>query len=423
MGDAEPIRQRFYRVSPEKREQLDSEVEYMLTNNIAVPSHSSWASPCLLVKKPDNTFRPCTDYRKVNAVTRADSYPLPRMEDCVDQVGAATFVSKFDLLKGYWQVPLTPRAQEVAAFITPSGLYSYTVMPFGLRNAPATFQRLMNMVVSGLDGCAVYLDDVVVYSDTWSGHLQRIRALFRRLSGARLTVNLAKCEFAKATVTYLGKVVGQGQVRPVRAKVLAIDQFPAPTTKKELARFLGMVGYYRSFCVNFATVVAPLTSLLSSKVQFVWSPRCQRAFEDVKALLCSAPVLAAPQMGQPYVLYVDASKVGAGAVLLQAGADGIERPVSFYSKKFNSYQLNYSVIEKEALALVWALQHFEVYVGTGPLVVYTDHNPLTFLHSLQNPNQRLMRWCLFLQPYQLDVRHVKGCENVMADALSRAPTL
>ena len=206
----------------------------MLQNGIPEPSHASWASPSLLVAKPDSTFRPCTDFRKVNAITKPDSYPLPRMEDCVDQVGSAKFVSKFDLLKGYWQVPLTPRARDIASFITPSGLYSYTVMPFGLRNAPATFQRLMNRVVSGLLGCAVYLDDVVVYSDTWPEHLQRIQALCDRLAWANLTVNFAKCEFAKATVTYLGKVVGQGTVRPVRAKVEAIEKFLPPTTKREL---------------------------------------------------------------------------------------------------------------------------------------------------------------------------------------------
>lgn len=268
----------------------------------------------------------------------------------------------------------------------------------------------------------MYLDDVVVYSDTWEEHLQHINALFERLAWACLTVNLAKCEFAKATVTYLGKVVGQGQVKPVRAKVLAIDRFPVPTTRKELSRFLGMVGYYRGFCQNFSTVVAPLTSLLSPKVKFEWSPRCQQAFEAAKTVLCSAPVLAAPQMDQPFTLHVDASKVGAGAVLAQVDESGSECPVSFFSKKCNSHQLNYSIIEKEALALIWALKHFEVYVGSGvgPLVVYTDHNPLTFLHSLQNPNQRLMRWCLFLQPFHLDIR--RGVDNTVADAMSRAIT-
>lgn len=214
-------------------------------------------------------------------------------------------------------------------------------------------------------------------------------------------------------------MVGQGQVLPVRAKVLAIDQFPVPATKKELARFLGMVGYYRGFCKHFSTVVSPFATLLSTKVKFVWSPQCQHAFESVKQL-CSTPVLSAPKANQPFTLFVDASKVGAGAVLVQANDKGIDCPVSFFSK-FDCHELNYSIIEKEALALVWALCHFEVYVGGGssPLVVYTDHNPLTFLHSLQNPNQRLMHWCLFLQPYHLHIRHVKGADNILADALSR----
>ncbi|XP_034567353.1 uncharacterized protein LOC117832370 [Notolabrus celidotus] len=221
VGSAQPIRQRFYRVSDEKRRIVDAEIQYMLDNSIAGHSNSSWASPCLLVEKSDKSPRFCTDYRKVNAVTKPDAFPLPRIEDCVDQVGSAKFVSKFDLLKGYWQVPLSPRAKEISAFITPSGLFSYEVMSFGLRNAPATFQRLMNMVVVGLEGCAVYLDDVVVYSHTWDEHLARIKALFDRLSGAGLTINLAKCEFAKATVTYLGKVVGQGEVCAVQAKLRA----------------------------------------------------------------------------------------------------------------------------------------------------------------------------------------------------------
>lgn len=235
------------------------------------------------------------------------------------------------------------------------------------------------------------------------------------------TLNLAKCDFAKATVTYLGKVVGQGKVRPISAKVSAVSEFPVPTTKKELMRFLGLVGYYRSFCRNFSSVVAPLTGLLKAKVKFIWSP-CQKAFEDVKSLLCSAPVLLAPSFNQPFKMQVDASHVGAGAVLLQADEQGIDHPISFFSKKFNSYQLNYSVIEKEALALILALQHLQVYIDSETcLTVYSDHNPLTFLNSLQNPNQRLMRWALFLQPYQLDIKHIKGTENVMADALCRAP--
>lgn len=243
----------------------------MVENYIAKPSYSSWVSPCLLVGKSDGSYRFCTDYRKVNNVTKPDSFPLPQMEDCVDSVGSANYVSKFDLLKGYWQVPLTTRAQEIASFITPFGLYSYSVMSFGLRNAPATFQRLMNCVT-----------------------------LFERLVEARLTVSLAKCEFAKAIVTYLGKVVRQGHVRPVRAKVLAIDGFPPPNTKREFMRFLGMVGYYRNFCPNFSSVVAPLTDLLKKNIKFEWSLQCKWAFDNVKLLLSTAPVLVSPCIGQPF---------------------------------------------------------------------------------------------------------------------------
>src|SRR4029434_7966777 len=177
------------------------------------------ALPCILVGKPDGTYRFCTDYRKLNSVTKPDCFPLPRVDDCVDQVGAARYVSKFDLLKGYWQVPLTPRARELSAFVTPDNFLQYKVMPSGVRNAPATFQRLINHVLSGLTGCDAYLDDVVVFSSTWPEHLVQIRELFNRLAKANLTVNLAKCEFGKATVTYLGKVVGRGQVHPVGAKV------------------------------------------------------------------------------------------------------------------------------------------------------------------------------------------------------------
>lgn len=299
-------------------------------------------------------------------------------------------------------------------------------MPVGLRNAPATFQRLMTKVLGDLEGCTVYLDDVVVYSDTWASHPERIWAPFSRLAEARLTVNLAKCEFARVTVTYLGRVVGQGTVSPVKAKIQAVEAYPAPATKKELMRFLGLAGYYRSFCRNFSEVVAPLTNLLKGRTTFVWSTACQQAFERVKALLVNAPVLAAPRFDRPFSLQVDASHVGAGAVLLQVDDLGFDKPVSFFSKKrkkLNSCQLNYSTIEKEALALIWALKHFDVYVGSGvvPVVVYTDHNPLTFLNSLQCPNQRLIRWSLLLQSYWLDIRYIKGSDNVVADALSGAP--
>ena len=422
VGNSPPIKQHAYRVNPDKRLRLQKQVNYMLENGIAIPSTSAWSSPCLLAAKSDGSDRFCTDYRKVNGVTKPDCFPLPRIDDCVDKVGHAKFVTKLDLLKGYWQVPLTPRAQAISAFVTPDAFLEYTVMPFGVRNAPATFQRLVNTVLSGLPGCEAYLDDIVVYSSTWDDHIQQLRAVFDRLGEANLTLNLAKCEFGQATVTYLGKVVGRGQVKPVHSKVEAILSFPPPVTRRGLMRFLGMAGYYRSFCRNFSAVAAPLTDLLSPKVRYKWSPSCQHSFDGVKALLTSAPVLAAPAFERPFKIAVDACDSGAGAVLLQDGDDGIEHPVSYYSKKFNRHQRVYSTVEKEALALILALKHFEVYVGSSnePTLVYTDHNPLVFLNQMRNTNRRLMRWSLFMQCFNVEVKHVRGKDNVLADTLSRS---
>lgn len=221
-----------------------------------------------------------------------------------------------------------------------------------------------------------YLDDLIVSSTTWE--------VFARLLNASLTINLAKCEFGHATVTNLGRQVGQGQVSPIEAKVTAILDFPLPSTRKALQCFLGMAGYYRSFCRNFSTIVRPLTDLLSPKVNFLWSPECQQAFESAKSLLSHSPVLAAPDLSRPFTLEIDASAVRTGAVLLQEHAEGIDHPVSYFSRKFNKHQVHYSTIEQETLALLWALQHFEVYLGSSslPITVFTDNNPLTFLSRM-----------------------------------------
>ena len=198
VGDTVPIKQHPYRMNPLKSKEMKKEIQYMLDNDIIEPSQSNWSSPCILVPKPDGSFRFCTDYRKVNAVTKSDTYPIPRVDDCIDRIGKAKYVTKFDLLKGYWQIPLTERAREISAFTTPDGLYQYKAMPFGMKNAPATFQRMINNIICDLSNCEAYIDDLVVHSDTWSEHLKQIRALFDKLSSANLTINLVKSEFSKA---------------------------------------------------------------------------------------------------------------------------------------------------------------------------------------------------------------------------------
>ena len=256
-------------------------------------------------------------------------------------------------------------------------------MPFGMTNAPATFQQLINTVIADIPRCEGYIDDVIVYSEVWTDHLRQIRLFFDKLRDANLTVNLSKSAFGHAQVHFLGHVVGGGEVKPITAKVDAINNFPVPSNKKELMRFLGMAGYYRRFCKNFSVIVKPLTDLLYKDTKFNWVEKCQVAFEKVKAMLTNEPILCAPNFQKK--LAVDASDIGAGAVLLQEDVTEVERPVCYFSKKFEKGQKNYCTSKKELLALVLALQ---VYVSAGeyPLTVYTDHNPLTFLHRLKNKN-------------------------------------
>ena len=335
-----------------------------------------------------------------------DTFPIPRIDDCSDNIGHAKYVTKFDLLKGFWQIPLTNRAKEISAFVTSDGLYQYKVMPFGMKNSPATFQRLINGLISDLDGCKAYIEDAIIFSDEWKQHLDTIRAFFDRLSEAKLTINLAKREFCHVNLTFLGHIVGQGQVKSVEAKVEAISDFHVHTYKRQLMRFLGMAGYHRKFCNNFYVIAEPLTNLLGIRTKYVWNNDCQKSFNKLQAILMSAPVLLAQNFDREFKLAVDASDVGAGSVLFPED----DHPVCYFSKKFNKHQRNYSTIEKECLSLILALQHFEVYLtsSTASIVVFSDHNPLTFIHKMKNRNQWLLRWSLMLQEYNLDIRHIKG---------------
>lgn len=422
VGVSEPIKQAPYRLNPQKREIVREEIEYMLDNDLIQLSDSDWSSPIVLVPKPDGTLRLCVNYKRVNAVSRTDCFPLKRIEDCIDSIGLALFVSKVDLMKGYWQLLLTERARAISAFVTPDGFYEMKRMPFGLKNAPATFQRLMNAIIADLQGTEAYIDDLIVYSRSWEEHLGQLDELFSRLETANLVVNLAKSEFAKGKVTYLGHIVGQGQVAPRQAKVECILDFPIPITKKELLRFLGMSGFYRKFCPNYSTVVLPLTNLLKKDVKFLWNDRCQESFDQLKAILANEPLLKAPDFSKPFKLGVDASDVGVGAVLMQEDERGVDRPIAYYSKKLDKHQRNYSTIEKETFALVLALQHFEIYTtsGVGSVICYTDHNPLVFLERFKLKSDRLFRWSLLLQPYSIEIHHIPGRQNVVADALSRS---
>ena len=420
VGESDPIKQHPYRLNPAKTQIVKSQVEYLLQHHLVKPSHSPWSSPVVLVPKSDNDFRLCFDYRKLNQVTKTDTYPLPRVEDCIDKIGNAKYLTKIDLMKGYYQVPLSERAKAMSAFVTPDGLFECEVMPFGMKNAASTFQRMMNMVIKGMKGIVVYIDDVIIFSETWEEHLGQLKMFFMALEKANLVINLSKSEFGHAKVVYLGHEVGFGKVAPKSSNIQAILDFPVPKNRKNVMQFLGLAGYYRRFVANFSDIAYPLSNLLKKNIPFVWNQECETSFNKLKAVMINYPVLKSPDFSVPFQLSIDASDVGVGAVLEQKDSSG-GHPVAYFSRKLNEHQKRYSTIEKETLALVLALSHFDVYVSSniGNLIVYSDHNPLKFLYKFRNKNQRLTRWSLLLQEYNLEIRHVKGKDNIIPDVLSR----
>ena len=419
--DERPFKQHPYCLNPVKAETVRKKIIYLLDNNLSVKSKSSWSSPVVLVDKEDNQHRLCVDYRKVNSVTKPDNYPLPCVIDCLDAVGAATYIAKIDMLKGYWQVPLTPKTRKISAFVTPHGSYECLGMTFGMRSAASTFQLLMHLILSDIKNCMVYLDDNVVFCGSWEDHLTILRKVLSAASEVHLVINLKKCAFAKAKVTYLGHNIGHSMVTPKDSNVQAINDNETPTNKKQVMRFLGMVGYFRRFLTNFADVAAPLNSLMKKGVTFKWSNECETAFSDLKSILTNFPVLRTPDFEAPFMLVIDASDHGVGTVLFQRGDSGVSHPVSYFSKTLDKYQKKYSTIEKATMAIILALQHFEITDNNGrtPVSVCTDHNPLVFLSKFKNKTRRLMRWSLALQDFNIVIEHIKGKDNINADTLSR----
>ncbi len=374
-----------------------------------------------MVPKPDGTLRFCNDFRRVNEVSEFDGYPMPRVDELIDRLGRARFISTLDLTKGYWQVPLTEDAKPKTAFSTPSGHWQYRVLPFGLHGAPATFQRLMDVLLRPHQAyAAAYLDDVIVHSESWEEHLELLRRVLMELRRAGLTANPRKCHLALFEAKYLGFQVGRGIVKPQEKKVAAILSAPRPSTKTQVRAFLGLAGYYRCFIPNFSSLAAPLTDLTrkGQPEKTPWSPEADLAFQQVKAALTSEPLLRAPDFGCPFLLQTDASDTGLGAVLSQV-VDGEEHPVIYISRKLTPAERRYATVEKEALAVKWAVLELRYYLLGRKFTLITDHAPLQWMARAKDTNARVTRWFLALQDFHFVIRHRAGTANANADGLSR----
>ncbi|XP_044572730.1 uncharacterized protein LOC6503773 isoform X1 [Drosophila ananassae] len=421
VGEAKPIKQRHFPVSPAVEKLLYGEVDRMLELGVVEESDSAWSSPVVLVQKPGKV-RLCLDSRKVNAVTVKDAYPLPQIDGILSRLPKAMFISSLDLKDAFWQIPLDPASRDKTAFTIPGRpLYQFKVMPFGLCNAGQTMSRLMDKVIpaSLRNEVFIYLDDLLLVSDTFENHIRVLKTVADCIRSAGLTINVQKSHFCVQHVKYLGHVIGEGEIRTDPEKVAAIEKFPLPKTLKSLRSFLGMAGWYRKFIDNFATVAAPLTDLLRAKRKFTMTEKGHQAFIELKRRLCTAPVLRSPDFTKPFYIQCDASKSGVGGVLVQKTEQGDEYPIAFVSKKLNKAQRNYSVTEQECLAAIVGVKRFRPYVEGQDFTIITDHASLKWLMGQSDLSSRLARWALKLQGFKFKIEHRRGSLNVVPDALSR----
>ncbi|KAK3889412.1 hypothetical protein Pcinc_006591 [Petrolisthes cinctipes] len=420
--EAQPSYIKSYRLPHSQRQIVDDTVKDMLKQKVIEPSTSPWSSPIFLVPKKDGTYRPVIDYRRVNQQTVPDKYPMPHLNDLLQAIGEGNKVfSTLDLLSGYWQVPVHERSRDITAFSTHQGHYQFRRMPFGLCNAPTTFQRLVNNVLAGLIGkdALVYLDDIIIFSKDVPTHLEKLRKVLERLASAGLKLKLSKCEFLKQKIKYLGHEVDESGIHVNQDKIKAILKFPTPTKADHVRSFLGLAGYYRSFVYQFSSKAAPLIKLLKQTNKFEWGQPQEEAFSILKEALTQPPVLAFPDFKKPFILHTDASGVGLGAVLAQEDEGGKLKPIGYASKALNDTEKKYSVTHQEAYAIVWALKHFRPIIFGYSITVCTDHRPCLELFKGKNMTGKLARWHLTILEFNPTFNFVPGKINVVADALSR----
>ena len=421
-GDSQPVRQPLRRHPPAHTEAIRQHVTDMLEQDVIERTQSPWASNIVLVKKKDGSLRCCIDYRQLNSLTTKDAYPLPRTDMCLDAMAGARWFSTFDLRSSYHQVVVNPQDSDKTAFICREGQFKFKTMPFGLCNAGASFQRLMDMVMSGLafEVCLVYLDDVILFSSSLDQHFERLRLVLGRISAAGLKLKPSKCFLLQRRVSFLGHIVSEDGVGTDPEKVAAVVNWPEPRNLREVRSFLGLCSYYRRFVKNFAEIASPLHALSKKGAVFRWSSDCQEAFRRLKDALTSAPVLVMPDEEGTFVLDTDASNFAIGSVL-SLRRDGVEKVVAYASRNMSRAETNYCATRKELLAVVYFTKYFKHYLLGRRFVVRTDHAALQWLRRMPEPVGQQARWIGFLEEFEYEIAHRPGKQHGNADALSRRP--
>ena len=437
--ESKAVRQPQRRLNPHLQEVVRVEVLKLPQAGIIYPiSDSTWVSPTQVVPKKSGvttvknekgeelstrlttSWRVCIDYRRLNEVTRKDHFPLPFIDQLLERVSGHPYYCFLDGYSGYFQIEIAPEDQEKTTFTCPFGTYAYRRMPFGLCNAPATFQRCMLSMFSDMVELImeVYMDDITVYGGDFEECLTNLEAILQRCIEKKLVLNWEKCHFMVNQGIVLGHVISSRGIEVDKAKIDIISKFPHPTNVKTIRQFLGHAGFYRRFIKDFAKIAKPLYKLLEKDAQFIWEEECQKSFEELKSHLTTAPIVRAPNWQLPFEVMCDASDLAIGAVLGQR-EDGKPHVVYYASKTLNEAQRNYTTTEKELLAVVYALDKFRAYLVGAEIFIFTDHSALKYLLTKQNAKARLIRWVLLLQEFNLQIKDKKGVENVVADHLSR----
>ncbi|XP_063597903.1 uncharacterized protein LOC134774421 [Penaeus indicus] len=415
-----PVHRKPYPLPFHLKKSFDEEVDRMLRLGVVEPSTSPYCSPVVLVKKADNTFRFCVDFRSLNDISLFDAEPMPTIDEALCNFVGDKYFSEIDMCKGYWQIPLSDRSKPYTAFATNRGLMQFTKMPFGLKTACATFVRLMRKVLVGLRNTECYFDNIVVHNSSWENHLIDLESLLKRLHEHGLTAGPRKCFIGYSNIKYLGFSLGNNCLSLIKDRVQAIVDMPLPKTKKQLRSFIGTVSFYRKFIPNLADILSPVNILLkkynSNKLE--WSDEQIRNINILKDKLACAPILTLPDFCKTFYLRSDASDTGLGAILLQ-DVDGILMPIAYASRMLLDREKKYAIIERECLSVVWAINKFRNYLYGREFILQTDHQPLAYLRKMKNENGRLMRWSLALQEYSFNIEYIKGNVNFGADVLSR----
>ncbi|XP_021861565.1 uncharacterized protein [Spinacia oleracea] len=408
-----------YKCNPEESKELQKQINELIEHGYVRESMSPCAVSVLLVPKKDGSWRMCVDSRAINNITIKYRFPIPRLDDLLDELHGSKIFSKIYLRSGYHQIRMREGDEWKTAFKTKYGLYEWTVMPFGLTNAPSTFMRLMNEVLKAFLGkfVVVYLDDILVYSRNLEAHLEHLRMVCEKLREQKLYGKREKCSFLVEKVLFLGYVVSEKGVEVDQSKVDAIRTWPSPSSVTEVRSFLGLASFYRRFIRDFSTIASPMTECLK-KGAFMWGKAAQASFDLLKEKLCQAPVLALPDFSQPFEVECDASGVGIGAVLRQGN-----RPMTFFSEKLGGARLKYCTYDKEFYAIVRALMYWSHYLRPNHFVLHSDYESLKYINGQQNLSPRHAKWGEFLQAFHFSAKYKDGKTNIVADALSRRYSL